>query len=94
LDAYFVDSTIHALHRSSKSLIIGARGGTVSEDALLGMGLADSLLCCREPSRPETELILSFQASQTPNIKTKAIMKHGGQRTITNTETICPDSNP
>lgn len=34
-DTLLADSTIHALELGSKDLVIGARGGTVSEDALL-----------------------------------------------------------
>ena len=34
-DPLFADSTIHALELGSKDLVIGARGGTVSEDAVL-----------------------------------------------------------
>jgi hypothetical protein len=33
---FFANSTTHALQCGSKGLVIGARGGTVSEDALLG----------------------------------------------------------
>jgi hypothetical protein len=41
-DPLFADSTIHALELGSKDLVIGARGGTVSEDAVLGSCLEDS----------------------------------------------------
>jgi len=40
-----MDSTTRALQRGSKGLVIGARDGTVSEDAVLGVFLPIYPLC-------------------------------------------------